>query len=517
MSRASLTKHDQIRMAAEADLLTFIRLVAPHRQLGTIHEELCRWWTRDDAKSHQLVLLPRDHQKSAMMAYRVAWEITRNPAITILYISSTSNLAEKQLKFIKDILDSKKYRRYWPEMTHIEEGKRAKWTNSEIEVDHPLRKAEGVRDPTVFTAGLTTSITGLHCNVAVLDDCVVQENAYTNEGRQKVQSQYSLLASIESADAREWVVGTRYHPADLYQSLVEMESEEYDQNGLVDKREQVYELFQREVEDRGDGSGEFLWPRTDRGDGRWFGFNSEILAKKRAQYIDKTQFYAQYYNNPNAADNEAISRDYFQYYERKYITKQDGRWFFRDKVLNVVASIDFAYSLKETSDFSCVVVVGTDSDGNHYVLDIDRFRTKKISEYWEHIFKLYVKWGFRKIRAEVSVAQEAIVEELRTIYVKQAGVPLSFDKYRPTRTMGTKEERIDATLRPRYENGSIWHYYGGACEELELELVQQKPRHDDIKDALASAVDISIVPRHYAKAQIGQNVVYHPRFGGVRA
>ena len=68
-------------------------------------------------------------------------------------------------------------------------------------MDHPLRKTEGVRDPSIFTAGLTTSITGLHCDVAVMDDVVVYENAYTQEGRNKVKSQYSLLSSIEGATA----------------------------------------------------------------------------------------------------------------------------------------------------------------------------------------------------------------------------------------------------------------------------------------------------------------------------
>ena len=52
-----------IREAAEADLVTFIRLVHPQRVLGAVHEELCRWWTRQEAKANQLVLLPRDHGK----------------------------------------------------------------------------------------------------------------------------------------------------------------------------------------------------------------------------------------------------------------------------------------------------------------------------------------------------------------------------------------------------------------------------------------------------------------------
>ncbi len=216
----TISKYEEIKERAEADLSFFIKLIHPQRVLGAVHEELITWWTRQDAKAHQLVLLPRDHGKSAMVAYRVAWEITRNPAIRVLYISSTANLAEKQLKFIKDILTNKIYRRYWPEMVNEDEGKREKWTNSEISVDHPLRRVEAIRDPTIFTAGLTTGIVGMHCDIAVLDDVVVGDNAYSDEGRSKVQTQYSFLASIEGADAKEWIVGTRYHQKDLYNDLL---------------------------------------------------------------------------------------------------------------------------------------------------------------------------------------------------------------------------------------------------------------------------------------------------------
>ena len=116
-----------------------------------------------------------------MIAYRVAWWITKNPEVTILYISSTANLAEKQLKAIQDVLTCSAYTRYWPEMVNPQEGRREKWTAGEISVDHPKRKLEGVRDPTVFTAGLTTSITGLHCDIAVLDDVIVQERMPTQK------------------------------------------------------------------------------------------------------------------------------------------------------------------------------------------------------------------------------------------------------------------------------------------------------------------------------------------------
>ena len=507
---------DLIRQAAEDDLAQFIKLVAPHRVLGRVHTDLIKWWTRDEAKDHQMVLLPRDHQKSAMVAYRVAWEITRNPAVTILYISSTSGLAEKQLKFIKDILDSPIYRRYWPEMIHPDEGKRTKWAEKEIMVDHPARKREGVRDSTVFTAGLTTGITGLHCNIAVLDDVVVKENAYTDEGRRKVMGQYSLLSSIETGDAKEWIVGTRYHPKDLYGTLLETSEDVYDEDGNLVDTELVYEVYQKEVENLGDGTGDFLWPRQQRGDGKWFGFNVQILARKRAKYLDQTQFYAQYYNNPNDPANEAIPHDLFQYYDPTFLKKLDGRWHFNGKPLNVFAAIDFAFSLKDTADYTALVVIGVDWDGNIYVLDVDRRRTNKTQEYYRMVNRAYLKWGFKKLRAEVTAAQEVIAERLKDD-IKADGLPLSVDKFRPTRVMGTKEERIQNTLLPYYDNQAVWHFEGGMCETLEHELVMLNPPNDDIKDALASAIMIMQVPMKSERMRRKSNIVYDSRFGGVAA
>lgn len=507
------TTEELIRQAAEQDLATFIRLVAPHRVLGAVHEELIHWWNRDERKSHQLTLLPRDHQKSALIAYRAAWRITKNPALTMLYISSTSNLAEKQLKFIKDIFTSPIYRRYWPEMVNVDEGKREKWTSTEISVDHPLRKKEGVRDPTIFTAGLTTSITGLHCNIAVLDDVVVQENAYTREGREKVKQQYSLLASIETTDAEEWAVGTRYHPDDLYGSLIEMGVDKINEYGEETEHVAIYEVFQREVEDLGTGNGEFLWPRQQRGDGKWFGFNQEILAKKRAQYLDTTQFRAQYYNNPNDPDNEAVSRELFQYYDKKFLEFSNGKWSINGKILNVFAAIDFAFSLSAKADYTAIAVIGVDALNNIYVLDIIRFKSNRISDYFDACMQAYVKWNFRRLRAEVTVAQSAIVSELRE-RIRTMGLALSIEEYRPSGRDGTKEERMAAILHPRYENQQVWHYKGGLCQELEEELRASHPRHDDIKDALSSAIEIAIPPQIH-RVERKKTVTTHPRFGGV--
>lgn len=505
----------EIKEKAEASLEFFIKLIAPQECMGLFHKKAINWWEREDAKSHQLLLFPRDHGKSRYVAYRVVWYLTKDPTLRVLYISATANLAEKQLGFIKNILTSKIFQRYWPDHVGPDEGKRSKWTTTEIALDHPLRAKENVRDPSIFTAGLTTSITGMHADIAVLDDVVVKENAYNKEGRNRVQSQYSLLSSIEGADAKEWVVGTRYHPKDLYNDMLEMREDIYNDEGDKVGEEPIYEIYEEAVEDLGDGTGEFLWPRTQRKDGKWFGFDRKVLARKRGQYLDKMQFRAQYYNDPSDPDNPLITN--FQYYDKKHLTLEKGNWYYRGAKLNLVAAVDFAYSKRQTADYTAIVVIGADYENNIYVLDIVRFKTDRISEYFDEILTLHTKWSFRKLRAEATAAQAAIVTALK----EEAGrwsLGLKIDEVKPTRHQGSKEERIEAILSARYDNGQIYHYRSGNVQVLEDELTLRNPPHDDCKDALATAIDGMVKPtRNSMNRQNSNKIVWAGnRFRGAR-
>jgi predicted phage terminase large subunit-like protein len=506
-----LTK-SEVQDLALNDLFTFAKLVNPNRLYGEIHQKVFKFLSDEIHEDlNRLLLLPRGHMKSHCIAVWAAWYITRNPEATILYISATSQLAEDQLFAIKGILTSKVYKRYWPEMLHVEEGKREKWAATAISVDHPKRTEEMVRDATIRTAGLTTNTTGWHADIVLADDVVVPENAYTEEGRRKCSASMSQLSSIKNAGGMIKACGTRYHPSDQYEIWKKQREMLYNEDDEEIGDRAIWEIMEEVVE----ADGLFLWPRESRTDGKRFGFNRKVLARIYGEYNDKIQYYAQYYNNPNDPGSARITKDKFQYYDKKYLEDRGGRWFFKDQPMNVYAAIDFAFSLRATADYTAVVVIGATPDGDIYVLDVERLKTDKMSGYFNLLLRLHSKWGFRRLRAEVTAAQTIIVRDLKQKF-KEEGMRLSVDEHRPTRKDGNKAERISAALDHRYENYGVWHYRGGFCQQLEEELILARPPHDDIKDAFASAVEVIVKPKVSRKSRGTSNVIqFNRRFGGV--
>jgi hypothetical protein len=72
-----------------------------------------------------------------------------------------------------------------------------------------------------------------------------------------------------------------------------------------------------------------------------------------------------------------------------------------------------------------------------------------------------------------------------------------------------------AVLEPRYANGQMWHYLGGNCQSLEEELTMAHPPHDDMIDALASAVQIAVPPTRARMKESKGKLTFNSRFGGV--
>lgn len=510
MARGS-SKVDETRALCESDLYLFAVLVGPNRVYGDIHKECFTWLSKPDALD-QILLLPRGHLKSHMIAVWCAWWITKHPETTILYVSATEDLAILQLSVIKSILESDVYRRYWPDMIHPEEAKRDRWAAKDIKIDHPRREALGIRDATVAARGIDANTTGLHCDVLVLDDIVSHANAYTEPGRETVRSGYAQFSSVANPGSITKVVGTRYTGKDVYGTMLEMKVEEWDEANGSFNSILIFDKFERVVE----VDNIFLWPRSQHPKTKiWYGYDDKVLAKIKAKYFsqgERIQFFCQYYNDVDAGKEES-ERIVFQYYNMHRLTEQRGVWYYNGKRLALFAGGDLAFTNKDTSDYTAFVVIGLDEDGWIYVLEATQFRTNKYDDYYAEIARLHQKWGFRKIRIESNAGANVIVEYIKDQFRKiGAGVVVEGKQAR-----SDKSERTEAILMPRYRSNTIWHYKGGYMGVYEDQLTTARPKNDDLRDAAAIAVEIGVPP---PKTQFASttttSLVAHPRFGGIR-
>ena len=360
-----MKKLGEVRERAESDLFYFAQLTNPTRVFGEIHESMFRMLQQEE---DQMFLLPRAHMKSFCIAVYVAWKICRQPDITCIYVSSTEKLALEQVYTIKNIISSDTVMKLWPSLLHPDEGSREQWAARSVKVDHPLRREMGVRDATIQCSSVGSTSTGLHADLIIFDDLVEPNNAYTMEGRKNVSASYSQFASIGNPGCVTKIVGTHYHPADLYSELKKMEYEIFSDEGEVIDHQPMYSVMEYQVED---GAGHFLWPRTQHPrTKRWYGFNEQELAKIRAKYFgagERVQYYAQYYNEPNDPSSNKFDHDNFQYYEKKFIERTENGIFYNDEPLAVFAAMDFAYTDNAHSDFTAIVVIGVDAEGFIYV------------------------------------------------------------------------------------------------------------------------------------------------------
>jgi predicted phage terminase large subunit-like protein len=514
----------EIVSLCETNLFAFAKLLNPHYQYGDLHEEVFSWLSSQDAESQRkLLLLPRGHLKSHCIAVYCAWRITYKPWVTVCYLSAGEDLAKDQIYAIKNMMTSDTYTRYWPEMFNAEESKREQWSAYSFNVDHPDRKRRGIRDHTLIVKTIKSNAIGLHCDELILDDVVVPQFADTAVGRAEVNRSLAQFVSILNPGGCIKAVGTRYHPQDAYQGFIDAEYPLWNkETKQFEGTAKLWHVFEKRVEDSGDGTGSFIWPRTINAiSGDSYGFDPHVLAIIRADYESKgqrVQYFCQYYNDPNAIDTQRISRGSFQYFDRARIKVVGGNTLFRETKLSVFAAMDVAWTDSNSSDYTAIAVIGIDADNNIYVLDLVQFKSVNFAEYYQEVISLHYKWGFKKVRVETNAGGQFVAQELERL-IRSNGNILAVEGKSTQKAAGNKRERKAATLEWRYSDKKVWHYRGGLTSELEEQIILDRPRHDDIVDALVAAIEISKPPgkRTHNVTSINEtNLYYDRRFGGRR-
>lgn len=490
---------DELREMCEKDLWTYARYVLPHYSFGDVHREFMQLVGHPDRHSevpNVLGLIPRDHLKSVVAAVYTTWRIARDPCYTVLYITADEDLGRLQMSFMQMIFEGKEFRALWPNHFLPEAGRREKWTGLAVVSDHPLRKQSKTRDETIAVKTIKAGKTGRHPDEIVYDDLVVPENAYTELGRSEVRAGASQAVSLAKNNALMTAVGTVYHPKDQYALWKEATYQSYTEDGEYLGEKPLWHIFERQVEDRGDGTGMYLWPRVFNPDLRqWFGWGVQALARKKAEYLNNgeaTQFYAQYYMEPNDPSSHRVSYDSFQYMNLAKLLWKGGHWEYDNKKLTIgcymdVASTDASSRNAKKADWSAIAVVGIDSEGTYYVLQLEQFQTDKRRVYYDHVLQLWKRWGFRELHIETEAAGKLVAEGIKE-QLRADGFSLRVIGVSAPRGV-RKHERHASIAIPKYDMGAVFHVKGGWTTELEEQIVKERPAHDDLLDAVTMGIE----------------------------
>jgi predicted phage terminase large subunit-like protein len=143
--------------------------------------------------------------------------------------------------------------------------------------------------------------------------------------------------------------------------------------------------------------------------------------------------------------------------------------------LRLAMGVDLAISEKEGADYTAIVVLGRDNNGNIHIVDAQRTKSP-FNEVLEFIKRKAVQHKPVTIAIEQVQYQAAVVQEL----LRKTSLPV-----RGVRPDRDKQARF-MPLAARYEQGLVWH--AGTFRDYEDELTAfPHGAHDDCVDAAAHA------------------------------
>lgn len=297
-------------------------------------------------------LWSRGHYKSSIITFAGAiQEILVDPDISIGIFSHTRPTAKAFLRQIKrEFEHNNLLKQLYKDILWKDPHREAPLWSEESGI--VVNRQSNPKEATVEAWGLVDGQpTGKHFKLRIYDDVVTRESVTTGEQIIKTTEAWELSLNLSSRPPRQWIIGTRYHFADTYKTILD--------RGVVKSR---------------------IYAATDNGtpDGKpVFLSDKEWQAKKREMgpYILACQMLL----NPIAGSEQDLKPEWVR------------TWEVRPHTLNVYILADPADSKEKGTSNTAMAVIGLDSAHNKYLLD-GCCHKMNLKERWEMLKGLHKKW-----------------------------------------------------------------------------------------------------------------------------
>jgi len=413
--------------------IEFMRILYPRHRFTWFH----RTWMELQLRSSQtLILAPRGHGKTTVCT--IGYLLMRtlfNPNLRALVVSNTQSQAQALLSEIRQHLERNRDIEYL-----FGHSRGHKWTESELVFG---QRSIVAKEATITALGVFGPLTLRHFDIIIADDLVDFENSRSSEQRRKLREWVSttLEPTLEPTGEIHFV-GTRYHPQDLYSTL--LDPERYPNMATnTNTRSAILP------------NGEALWPER---------FSTDWLASERRKK-GTAIFECQYMNKTDELSGRVFNHEHLRFFER-----------LPDGLDRVVCGVDPAISLSDRADRFAACVCA--KAGEDIFVIFAEAKHIGFAEQVRYLAAIQDRLAPDLFGIEDVAYQRALVEE-----AKRAGL-----RVRPIRRRRSKMDRMIA-LSARFEEGRIM--LAPNLPDLEEELLlYPEGAHDDLLDALEICVSL---------------------------
>jgi hypothetical protein len=174
-----------------------------------------------------LILSPPRHGKTELLIHFAVYQICKNPNTRIMWVGGNEDIAKNALSAVLDVLDTNEELRdaYCPPGTSFKPDNRSgkNWSQNQFTVG--TRTVPGIKSPTMVAVGKGGKILSRDCDIIIADDIEDHQTTMQPGARESTRQWWTTtLSSRKEEHTAVVVIGSRQHPDDLYNHLLESDN-----------------------------------------------------------------------------------------------------------------------------------------------------------------------------------------------------------------------------------------------------------------------------------------------------
>jgi predicted phage terminase large subunit-like protein len=437
---------------AQNDFLSFIAAIDPNYKFGVHLKRLgsLLMEVEQNIKNRIAVsMAPRMGKSQMISIYYPAWYLGKHPDHKVIVASHTADLAVVMARKVRNLINTPEYKAIFPETNIASDAKAAAQWNT-------------TKGGEYFAIGVGGALAGRGAHLIIADDPLSEQDIKAGNTTSLDNAYEWFSAGLRTRlmpDGKICVLHTRWHQRDLIGRLIK--------DSAINEGGDSYETFEfPAILNEGTDNEKSIWPE------QW---SIESLQQTRASmHHIMWQWYAQYQQNPTAAEAAIIKRDWIRWWEKDDPPKIDF----------MVQAFDTALTTKERSDFSVCHTWGvfeSEEDGTQNVILLNKVKGKyEFPELKAMAHEQYKIWEPDSVIVEAKASGQPLIDEMRRsgIFVQDFSPGKGQDKI----------ARLNA-VADMFASGHVWFPENAwAAATVEEILAFPAGEHDDEVDTMTLAL-----------------------------